>query len=201
MMGALLEQNRSDIGLPISSSLHYGSRMDNAGHPKRNGLEGLDLFYAEVDAAVGRLCESAPWRLQCRPGCPGCCVDGITVFEVEADQIRRHHGDLLESGTAHPEGVCAFLDDAGACRIYEHRPYVCRTQGLPLRWIVGDPEGEWVEMRDICPENEVDCDLLRLEPEDCWLIGPFEERLRALQMALYEGSLERRLLRQLFLTR
>lgn len=28
---------------------------------------------------------------------------------------------------------CPNLDDAGACMMYEHRPLVCRTFGLPLR--------------------------------------------------------------------
>jgi Fe-S-cluster containining protein len=28
---------------------------------------------------------------------------------------------------------CPNLDDAGLCRMYEHRPLVCRTFGLPLR--------------------------------------------------------------------
>jgi Fe-S-cluster containining protein len=28
---------------------------------------------------------------------------------------------------------CPNLDDSGACMIYEHRPLVCRTFGLPLR--------------------------------------------------------------------
>ncbi len=161
--------------------------------------DSLERFYEDVDAAVRKLVASGAWRLHCTVGCFGCCVDGLTVFDVEADNIQNHYAELLSSGAPHPAGGCAFLDEEGACRIYEHRPYVCRTQGLPLRWIEEDPEGEWVEMRDICPENEADCDLLALEPEDCWLIGPFEERLRSIQMVLYKGSLERRLLRQLFL--
>ena len=81
--------------------------------------------------------------------------DQITVFEVEAEVIRRHHADLLAEGEPHAEGACAFLDGEGACRIYEHRPYVCRTQGLPLRWLE-ELDGETVELRDICPLNDED---------------------------------------------
>ncbi|MHC1741658.1 MAG: YkgJ family cysteine cluster protein [Syntrophobacteraceae bacterium] len=102
----------------------------------------LEKFYEEVDAAVRMLVESGAWRLRCEMGCSGCCVDGLTVFEVEADNIQNHHEQLLVNGSPHPEGGCAFLGDDGTCRIYEHRPYVCRTQGLPLRWIEDDPEGE-----------------------------------------------------------
>ncbi len=31
------------------------------------------------------------------------------------------------------ETPCPNLDDGGACMLYEHRPLVCRTFGLPLR--------------------------------------------------------------------
>jgi hypothetical protein len=30
-------------------------------------------------------------------------------------------------------GRCAFLDDDGACTVYDARPFLCRTHGLPLR--------------------------------------------------------------------
>jgi uncharacterized protein len=161
-------------------------------------MDTLEVFYGQVDAEVRRLIELHAGRLNCRAGCRGCCVEGLTVFEVEAEHIRCHYESLLADGLPHPEGGCAFLDEAGACRIYEHRPYVCRTQGLPLRWIEEDPEGDWYEMRDICPENEADLDLLDLEHEACWTIGPFEERLSGLQMSLKEGSRGRIALRALF---
>jgi Fe-S-cluster containining protein len=68
------------------------------------------------------------------------------------------------------------LDDEKRCRIYAHRPYVCRTQGLPLRWI--EDEGEEIyEARDICPLNAEGPPLEELPAEECWSIGPFEERL------------------------
>ena len=112
--------------------------------------------------------------LACKEGCSGCCVEGLTVFEIEAQRIREAHPELLVSGVASPVG-CAFLDEQGRCRVYEVRPYVCRTQGLPLRWLE-EEEGEVVEARDICPLNDA-VDLASLSPEQMWTIGPFEERL------------------------
>lgn len=162
-------------------------------------MESLETFYDQVEAEVGRVAGLHGGRLHCRLGCCGCCVDDLTVFEVEAEHIRRHNGTLLLSGSAHPEGACAFLDSEGACRIYEHRPYVCRTQGLPLRWIEEGPEDELYEMRDVCPVNEADCDVLVLEAEECWTIGPFEERLQAIQLAFHKDLLNRCVLRSLFL--
>lgn len=118
----------------------------------------------------------------CRSGCSDCCQDELTVLAVEADRIRQAHAQLLAEGTPHPPGACAFLDDAGACRVYADRPYVCRTQGLPLRWLEEDEDdGEIVESRDICPLNREGQALDDLAEEACYTLGPVELELLALQ--------------------
>ncbi len=104
-------------------------------------------------------------------------MDDLTVLPIEAQAIRAAHAELLAEGAPHPQGACAFLDQEGACRIYDVRPYVCRTQGLPLRWV--DPEAE-VERRDICRLHDPGERLLRLEPSQCWSLGPVEAQLAAL---------------------
>lgn len=156
----------------------------------------VSRFHAAVEEAAAPVARANAARLQCRPGCADCCVDGLTVFAIEAAEIVAHHASVLEE-EPHPPGGCAFLDGAKRCRIYEHRPYVCRTQGLPLRWLEEDEETEEVyEARDICPLNaspdegagasenanprpgpELLTPLEELPPEECWSIGPFEERL------------------------
>jgi uncharacterized protein len=158
----------------------------------------LGDLHTEVDRQTDHLRVLHAKRLQCRKGCCGCCVDGLTVFEVEAESIRHHHAALLAEGAPHPKGACAFLDDAGACRIYEHRPYVCRTQGLPLRWIEERSDGNPVELRDICPLNEHGPPVESLPAEECWSIGPYEGRLANLQAAADNGELRRVSLRSLF---
>jgi Fe-S-cluster containining protein len=159
-------------------------------------LPQLAQLYRDVHKQTARLDVIHSQRLQCRLGCTACCVDGITVFEIEAENIRRHHADLLKHGTPHSPGACAFLDDEGACRIYEHRPYVCRTQGYPLRWL-DEGESGTVEMRDICPLNETDEPIEELPGEICWSIGPFEERLARLQVTIDGGKMNRIALRDL----
>lgn len=137
----------------------------------------VSRFHAAVDEAARPVERANAERLTCAAGCADCCVDGLTVFAIEADEIARHHAAVLEEAP-HPEGGCAFLDAAKRCRIYEHRPYVCRTQGLPLRWLEEDEETDEVfEARDICPRNEEGPPLEELPAEECWSIGPFEERL------------------------
>jgi hypothetical protein len=148
-----------------------------------------------VDAQAAPLHERHAARLQCRRGCAACCVDEITVFAVEAARIRARAAEVLREAP-HAPGACAFLDDAGACRIYAHRPYVCRTQGLPLRWL--DFEAG-LEHRDICPLNEAGAPIESLAVEECWELGPVEGRLAALQAAQTPGALPRVRLRDLFL--
>lgn len=140
----------------------------------------VERLHAAVDQMVQPLSLQHATRLQCRRGCVGCCVDDLSVFEVEASVIQRHHADLLANDEPHPPGRCAFLDPAGACRIYTHRPYVCRTQGLPLRWIDG-VDGEVRELRDICELNETPEPIEALVAEACWTLGPVEIRLSSLQ--------------------
>lgn len=150
-------------------------------------------YHDRVDEAVAKLAERHADRLNCKRGCSGCCVDGITVFEAEAATIRERYAELLENGEPHATGACAFLDAQGACRIYESRPYVCRTQGLPLRWLDDDEESEF---RDICPLNEPGRAIEELEPDDCWTIGPFEGELAQIQSKT--GQMKRVTLRDLF---
>ncbi len=153
-------------------------------------------LHAVVDELTAPLAARLGGRLQCRSGCAACCVDDLTVFEVEAARIRADFPQVLTEAPR-PPGACAFLDEAGACRIYAARPYVCRTQGLPLRWIE-QRRGQPVERRDICPLNEPGLPLTALSKDDCWSLGPVEERLRLTQEALDGGEGRRVALRDLF---
>lgn len=155
--------------------------------------EKVIALHREIDALVQKLEAHHVARLSCARGCSGCCVDDISVFEVEAELIRKKHARLLAEGEPHERGACAFLDDEGACRIYAERPYVCRTQGLPLRWI---DEDEGVERRDICELNEAGPLITELRAGECWTIGPAEAKLYAL--AREQRAARRVRLRSLF---
>ena len=168
--------------------------MDSTHEPPP--ITPIEALHADVDRAVRPLTVLHGARLACRLGCSACCVDELTVFPVEAERIRAHHGALLAEGAPHQVGACAFLDDVGACRIYADRPYVCRTQGLPLRWL-DEVDGETVELRDICELNDAGPPLEELDEASCWTLGPFEERLAEL-VASAPGGGQRVPLRSLF---
>jgi hypothetical protein len=161
-------------------------------------MNTLADFYAAVDALAAPLHKTHAARLKCGRGCASCCVDGLTVYAVEARNIQQNHAAWLQNAAPHAAGACAFLDEAGACRIYASRPYVCRTQGLPLRWLEDTDDDETlVELRDICPLNDTGEPLEELPEEICWTIGPFEQTLAQLQYA-QDKSMPRVALRELF---
>ncbi len=79
-------------------------------------------------------------QMDCKKGCSKCCQTDISVFEIEADRIRqwfhsqsRDAKDNLKKlwNLPSPKGHCSFLVN-DFCTIYEARPVICRTQGLPL---------------------------------------------------------------------
>ncbi len=163
-----------------------------------NFIEIMEKFYSELNTEIARVEKLNANRMHCKPGCHDCCVDNITVFEAEAQFIRYYHQNLLLNENPHHKGACAFLDENGLCRIYEHRPYVCRTQGLPLRWVEYEADGTMAEFRDICPLNANNTPVELLPDDQCWDIGPFEQKLADIQMQLRNGNLKRVRLRDLF---
>lgn len=156
-----------------------------------DALAELRELHDEVDARAAALASRHAGRLRCGRGCSACCIDGLSVFEVEAERIRRAHAELLERGEPRAPGACAFLDAQGACRVYADRPYVCRTQGLPLRLLFERPDGEVEETRDICERNLAGAPLASLPEDALWTLGPVEARLAELQARL-DGGVGRR---------
>lgn len=155
----------------------------------------VGALHTVVDQLVAPLEAQHADRLQCARGCSGCCKDGLATLPIEALRIQALHADVLTEAPG-PAGGCAFLDTEGACRIYADRPYICRTQGLPLRW-AEEEDGELFEARDICPLNAEGTPLDQLEAEAMWTLGPIERRLAAAQET-FGGSSQRVPLRSLF---
>lgn len=113
-----------------------------------------------VDELSARLTERYRRHLACGPGCSGCCRHHLSVFRVEADAVREAYlaldPALRDRIRARAERVVAGDESAACpmliddrCAIYEARPLICRTQGLPLL-IEADDGGLEV---DFCPLN------------------------------------------------
>lgn len=160
-------------------------------------LQALKQFYAALDTHIHSLEKKNASRINCKKGCFSCCKDDLEVFGIEAAFILQNEMELLKSGTPAAVGACAFLDTEGACRIYESRPFVCRTHGVPIAYLQEDEEGEF-ELRDICPLNEAGEPLEELQEEKIFQNTPWEEKLAMLQLMADQGKMEREKLRSLF---
>lgn len=168
-------------------------------------------FYQEIDSAAARITEELKkfgGGLKCCPGCSGCCVDGLSVNRSEEAVIRKLYPKIFEE-TPHEPGKCPFLNQNGLCRIYEARPFVCRTHGLPLRMIVSredavemglaiDEEQDAVELLDICEMNEEGVDIYAL-PDGVFLPHETcEVKIAAMEMAAFGNENVRKDMRSLF---
>jgi Fe-S-cluster containining protein len=92
----------------------------------------------KVDAFFARVADRHGTDMQCSSGCSDCCHVRLTITGIEAAAIRSSvatwpspaRRQLTPTG---PANHCAALDAAGRCKIYEARPLVCRSHGVPIR--------------------------------------------------------------------
>ena len=85
----------------------------------------IDGFFARVEARHGD-------DMQCQTGCSDCCHVRLSVTAVEAADIRTYLATRRIDPNPAPDR-CAALDVAGRCQIYDARPVVCRSHGVPIR--------------------------------------------------------------------
>ncbi len=117
----------------------------------------------QVNRLAARLSSQYARHLVCRSGCSGCCHHHLSVFAVEAaavraavdalpeslhQQLAQQARDVLKMEARGEPAVCPMLVN-DRCSIYELRPLICRTQGLPLLLETEDGEAEV----DFCPLN------------------------------------------------
>ncbi len=111
-------------------------------------LELLQTLRRSVDEAFLRA--QGTCELVCGEGCDQCCRVDLSVFPVEAAPLRELLASLDQDrvqaiwARLESQQHCAFLVE-GRCAVYDQRPIICRSQGMPLLL----PDGS----RDICPEN------------------------------------------------
>lgn len=109
-------------------------------------------------------------NLVCKKKCSNCCLD-TSVLPIEFFSIL----NLLKQKKIIPEpgkGNCIFLKK-GLCTIYDMRPLICRTHGLPLAYGEDeDPLNKNIsfcelnftkEIPEFTSENVLDMDELNIE--------------------------------------
>ena len=109
--------------------------------------KGVFAKYFKLRKDIDALCEELSMvhrdHLTCKNGCDFCCM-AISVFPVEFYAIREELSDKINHlqlpELKDPED-CRFLNKH-SCSIYQSRPIICRTHGLPLLYMNNDGT-EW----------------------------------------------------------
>ena len=127
----------------VQSTLSKIKKISNAVKRAKQVHQLVDEYVAEVfqDPLVTKL---SP----CKMGCSACCHTEVSVTMDEAELLAKKikNGvtidlDRLSLQAKHAEKEnyfsmkfedrkCVFLDEKGACRVYEDRPSVCRTNAV-----------------------------------------------------------------------
>lgn len=114
-----------------------------------------------VDAVCGQLHQTHALHTQCRKGCSDCCMNfDLTAVEFHSISQTLKGKKTDWNPNAAPES-CIFLID-NACSIYDDRPLICRSHGLPI--IQQNDETDELEL-SFCPLNftQVEDDYFTLE--------------------------------------
>lgn len=110
-------------------------------------------------------------NMSCRLGCSKCCYVDLTIFQAEAYRIiewvnflsiedkqnllqefKKSEMPEQKNTSGKLNKPCSFLREE-KCSIYEVRPTICRTQGLPLQYKISDEKNQIQLAVDHCPLN------------------------------------------------
>lgn len=142
----------------------------------------------EIDEISTKLSQLHTNQLQCKAGCSSCC-ESISVFEVEFDtiqeQITKHKIELpkplfLQKFTKR----CRFLVNK-RCSIYEFRPIICRTQGLPILYRSFNTDHYELS---VCKLNFKGINTNYFNDHNSLMLSPFNTKLLLLNQAYIKAN-------------
>ena len=139
-----------------------------------SAMDNYQALLNKTDAKSAEIVARYPDKINCGRGCHTCCIRGLTVNGIERASIKKYletRPQLLLNvrenvkNDPHHGQRCSFLDEAGSCMIYEVRPIVCRSHGMPLKIKpeLGSQEAKVAQNNsssadelDVCPLNFTD---------------------------------------------
>jgi Fe-S-cluster containining protein len=138
--------------------------------PPSGARAHLDALFAKIEGFFSAAQAREGAAITCHAGCSDCCRR-FTVTGLEAEVIREglaalpdaRREELATRARNDETDVCPALDADGRCAIYAHRPVICRTHGLPIRF-TEQRAGRSLPMLDACPKNFVGHDLTAVSP-------------------------------------
>jgi len=125
-------------------------------------LVNYQILCKKVSEKFEQIQKKYSQHLSCGRGCSQCCVRDITVNDVERAVIAAYlhlHPQVrmqleLEKKAGPEENKCEFLLRDRSCAIYESRPIVCRSHGVPLNLSEREAGNTPAERQiDVCPLN------------------------------------------------
>lgn len=93
-------------------------------------FEKYEQLRDEIDQLSNQLSSLHKGHMQCKKGCDLCCMN-YSLLPVEYYAIKEQLKDQPIKSENCEEDACTFLINH-ECQIYENRPIICRTHGLPL---------------------------------------------------------------------
>ena len=118
-------------------------------------LDNYRILISRVDELCRGIEERFKPSIACASGCDGCCRH-LSLFPVEAVALATALQDLPlpdrlriqeRARNARPSDPCPLLEEH-RCTLYQARPLICRTHGLPL---LMNRDGK--QHVDYCPLN------------------------------------------------
>lgn len=133
--------------------------------------ERLHELFLKVDSFFARAKSRSGEAITCAAGCDDCCRRRFSVTTIEAaevqealDRLSDEERQRVAARAADAAGTaCPALGEDGRCAVYEARPTICRTHGLPIRF-TERKGGRSLPVVDACPKNFVGQDLASLDP-------------------------------------
>ncbi|MDA3885101.1 MAG: YkgJ family cysteine cluster protein [Candidatus Delongbacteria bacterium] len=93
-------------------------------------LDEFNVFFERTNAKITKIAKIHEKHLVCKKGCTNCCMN-ISVFPIEFYAIGKMLKKAKKKIKLNRHKRCSFLQDC-LCMIYQFRPILCRTHGLPL---------------------------------------------------------------------
>jgi len=135
----------------------------------------------EVDSLCKKLVAQHRHQIECKKGCSSCCMN-FSVFPLEFFALKHFlQENFRQNLKSQSDDGCPFLDE-DACTIYEYRPIICRTQGLPLLFT-----GEEGWELSACELNFNDFDFSEFETENTFPQDKFNSKLYLLNKDYVES--------------
>lgn len=137
---------------------------DRARQPAGDRLKNYRALLKKVDERCREIERDYRRHIACRKGCAECCCH-FSIFPVEAvalaESLRKRPEKQVEylrekARNATLESPCPLLEKQ-TCLLYDARPIICRTHGLPVFFV---QDGRMTV--DYCPLNFRDLDSIPL---------------------------------------